>query len=183
MKIAIIGGIGSGKSEAAQIIRDLGNKVFDADKIYKEISESSEYLKKIQIAFPGSVKDGKLDRSFLGNIVFNNKAELEKLNSIAHPLVKNKIEELAKEFETIYVEVPVFAGSVLENYFDKVILIESDIKWRIARIIKRSGYDKEYAKKIIASQPSDDVLEKFADVIVINNKDLIHLRQQLIKVL
>ena len=183
MKIAIIGGIGSGKSEAAKIIKDLGNQVFDADAIYKEISETSDYLNKLETAFPGAVKDGKLDREYLGKIVFNNKQELEKLNAIAHPLVKDKIDELANKFETIYVEVPVFAGSVLENYFDKVILIESDIKWRIARIIKRSGYDKEYAKKIIASQPSDDVLEKFADVIVINNKDLIHLRQQLIKVL
>ena len=183
MKIAIVGGIGSGKSEAAKIIKDLGNPVFDADEIYKEISQTSDYLNKIETTFPGAVKDGQLDREYLGKIVFNNKEELEKLNSIAHPLVKDRIDELAKEYEDIYVEVPVFVGSILETYFDKVILIEADIKWRIARIIKRSGYDKEYAKKIIASQPSDDVLEKFADVIVINNKDLIHLRQQLIKVL
>ena len=54
---------------------------------------------------------------------------------------------------------------------------------RIARIIKRSGYDKEYAKKIIASQPSDNELETYADIIVKNNKDLLFLRQQLVKVL
>ena len=183
MKIAIVGGIGSGKSEAAKIIKDLGFHVFDADQIYKEIAETKLYLDQINIAFPGSVKDGKLDREYLGKIVFNNKAELEKLNAIAHPLVKERIDELAKQYDDIYVEVPVFVGSILENYFDKVILVESEIKFRISRIVKRSGYNKEYAKKIIASQPSDDVLETYADSIVENNKDLIHLRQQLIKVL
>ena len=183
MKIAIVGGIGSGKSEAANIIKDLGYHVFDADKIYKEITETKSYLDQIETAFPGAVKNGQLDREFLGNIVFNNKAELDKLNSIAHPLVKERIDELAKQYEDIYVEVPVFVGSILENYFDKVILVESEIKFRISRIVKRSGYDKEYAKKIIASQPSDAILETYADAIVVNNKDLIHLRQQLIKVL
>ncbi len=183
MKIAIIGGIGSGKSEAAKIIESFGNKVFDADKIYKEISEEKDYIEKIDKAFPGAVKDGKIDRAILGKMVFSDKALLEKLNSIAHPIVKERIDALANKYETIYVEVPVLVGSILETYFDKVILITSDVKYRIARIIARSGYDKEYAKKIIASQPSDSVLEKFADVIVINNKDLNYLRQQLAKVI
>jgi len=183
MKIAIIGGIGSGKSEAAKIIESFGNKVFDADKIYAEIMEDKSYIATIDKAFPGAVIDGKIDRKILGSIVFNDKQMLEKLNLIAHPLVKDRIDELSNMFETIYVEVPVFVGSILQDYFDKVILITSDTKYRIQRIIKRSGYDKEYAKKIILSQPSDDTLQKYADIIVINNKDLIHLRQQLAKLI
>ena len=183
MKIAIIGGIGSGKSEAAKIIKDLGYEVFDADAIYKEISEKDDYLKLVESTWPGAVKNGALDRAFLGKIVFSNKQELEKLNVIAHPLVKQRMDELSKDKEVVYFEVPVFVGSILENYFDRVILIEAETKFRISRIMKRSGYDKEYAKKIIASQPSDDELEKFADVIVENNKDQIHLRQQLAKVI
>ena len=183
MKIAIIGGIGSGKSEAAKIIKDLGYEVFDADAIYKEISEKDDYLKLVESTWPGAVKNGALDRAFLGKIVFSNKQELEKLNAIAHPLVKQRMDELSKDKEVVYFEVPVFVGSILENYFDRVILIEAETKFRISRIMKRSGYDKEYAKKIIASQPSDDELEKFADVIVENNKDQIHLRQQLAKVI
>ena len=183
MKIAIIGGIGSGKSEAAKIIKEMGYSVFDADEIYREISERDDYLKLVNATWPGAVKDGKLDRAYLGKIVFTNKQELEKLNAIAHPLVKQEIDTLSKDKDIIYVEVPVFVGSILQNYFDKVILVEAEIKFRISRIMKRSGYDKEYAKKIIASQPTDSELEKFADIIVENNKDQIHLRQQLAKVL
>ncbi len=183
MKIAIIGGIGSGKSAAAQIIKEMGYPVYDADKIYKEISEREDYLKLVNNTWPGAVKDGKLDREYLGKIVFSNKQELEKLNAIAHPLVKQEIDILSKDKEVVYVEVPVFVGSILQDYFDKVILVEAEVKFRISRIMKRSGYDKEYVKKIIASQPTDSELEKFADIIVENNKDQIHLRQQLAKVL
>ncbi len=183
MKIAIIGGIGSGKSEAANIIKDLGYPVYDADKIYKEISQRKDYLNLVESIWPGAVKDGALDRAYLGKIVFSNKAELDKLNAIAHPLVKEEIEKLSKDKEVVYVEVPVFVGSILQDFFDKVILVESEVKFRISRIIKRSGYDKEYAKKIIAAQPTDSELENFADIIVKNNKDLLYLRQQLAKVL
>ncbi len=183
MRIAIIGGIGSGKSEVSKIIESFGNLVISADAVYNEISQTSEYLDELNVTFPGAVKDGKMDRAFLGKLVFNNKEEMKKLNAIAHPKVMKKIEELSKDKETVYIEVPVFIGTEFENYFDKVILVESEIKFRISRIIKRSGYDKEYAKKIIASQPSDEELEKFADVIVKNNKDLLALRQALAKVI
>ena len=93
MKIAIIGGIGSGKSEVSKIIESFGNLVISADKVYSEISQTSEYLDLLNVTFPGAVKDGKMDREFLGKIVFNNKEELQKLNAIAHPLVMKKIEE------------------------------------------------------------------------------------------
>ena len=183
MKIAIIGGIGSGKSAAAQIIKEMGYPVYDADEIYREISTRKEYLDKVNATWPGAVKDNALDRAYLGKIVFSDKKELEKLNAIAHPLVKQEIDILSKDKEVVYFEVPVFVGSILQDYFDRVILVEAEVKFRISRIMKRSGYDKEYAKKIIASQPTDEELEKYADVIVENNKDHIHLRQQLAKVL
>ena len=171
MKVAIIGGIGSGKSAVAKIIEELGNTVYDADVIYKEISEEESYINTIAKEFDGAVVDGKIDRQILGKMVFTDKQKLAKLNSIAHPLVKQRIEELSKDKDTVYVEVSVFLGTELENFFDKVILVEADMKLRIARIIARTGYDKDYVKRIIASQPSDDKLENVADVIIINNKD------------
>ena len=183
MKIAIIGGIGTGKSEVGRIIASLGNKVYNADLIYKEITEEKDYIDTIDKEFPGVVVDGKIDRQILGKLVFTNREKLSKLNSLAHPLVQERIEKLVQEHETVYIEVPVFVGTTLETFFDKVILVEADMKIRIARIMQRTGYDKEHIKRIIAAQPSDKTLEKFADVIVINNKDLVHLRQQIVKVL
>ena len=184
MKVAIFGGIGSGKSTAAKIIKDLGYNVYDCDAIYAEIMQDKDYIAKIKEVFPSAVIDGAIDRKALGNIVFNDKNELTKLNSIAHPIVRERINELSKQsINDVFIEVPVFVGSGLENDFDRIILVSADTKIRIQRIIERSKYDKEYAKKIIASQPSDDELEKYATAIVLNNKDTLSLRQQIIKIL
>ena len=184
MKVAIIGGIGSGKSTAAKIIKDLGYEVYNCDEIYAEIMLEKDYITKIKELFPSAVNNGVIDRKVLGSIVFNDKKELSRLNAVAHPIIKERINEISKKSNNdVFIEIPVFIGSGLENDFDKVILVCADTKLRIQRIIERSNYDKEYVKKIIASQPSDQELEKYATAIVLNNRDALSLRQQIIKVL
>lgn len=184
MKIAIIGGIGSGKSTAAQIIKELGYSVYSCDEIYNLVLNEQSYIDEINKNFDGVVENNKIDKKKLGNIVFNNKAKLELLNSIAHPKVREKLDKLILDStKDIFIEVPVFVGSGLENYFDKVILVCADTKLRIQRIIARNNCDKEYAKKVINNQPSDKELEKYATSIVFNNKDKNALKYQIIKIL
>ena len=86
-KIAITGGIGSGKSEAIKIIKELGFPVFSCDEIYKEIIFSKEYVQRIEENFPTCVKNGIIDRKELSAIVFANREKRDLLNSLSHPLI------------------------------------------------------------------------------------------------
>ena len=91
IKIAVTGGIGSGKSLVIQILKEMGFPCFSCDEIYKEIIQTQDYVEKIKQAFPGVVIDGKIDRKRLGAFVFQEESKLEKLNEIAHPLIMSSL--------------------------------------------------------------------------------------------
>lgn len=184
IKIAVIGGIGCGKSKASKILEDLGYPVFDCDKIYKDITCTQEYLTLVEKTFPNSVKDGILDREYLGQLVFSDKSKLELLNSIAHPLVEKALNELIEKEKAskVFIEVQVLNENLI-SYFDKFLYITADMKYRIKRVMERSGYTKDYTKRIIAMQPDEKYYESLADYIIINNKGENELKSQLIKIL
>ena len=94
-KIAITGGIGSGKSLVLECIKEWGYPVFSCDEIYKELLQTKEFSQKITAAFPTCVKDEKIDRKELANIVCNNKEQLELLNKISHPIIMKTFTLLA----------------------------------------------------------------------------------------
>ena len=183
MKIGIVGGIGSGKSTVSSVLKDLGYEVIDCDKIYKELSFEKEYVDLVEKAFPGSVINGQIDRKILGETVFADKQKLNQLNNLAHPLVLKKLDSIVSNIDKdVFVEVQVLDESI-KNYLDKIILVEADMKLRIQRVIARSGYSKDYVKKIISSQTSDEEYEKIANYIILNNKGIQEIKQQLIKIL
>ena len=76
-KIAITGGIGSGKSLVLECIKELGYPVFSCDMIYKELLQTPKFARKIAELFPSCVKNNEIDRKELGNIVFNNKENIK----------------------------------------------------------------------------------------------------------
>lgn len=169
MKTAIIGGIGSGKSHITKLINSLGYTTYNCDDLYREITQTQEYKDIIETNFPGTVINNNIDRKILGNIVFSNYEKLELLNSIANPFIMNKINSLNLEND-VFIEVPVFIGSGLENgFFDKVILVEAPMELRIKRIQTRDNRSLEEINKIIQSQPLDDELRKYATSIIVND--------------
>ena len=181
MKIGIVGGIGSGKSTVSNILRELGYMVIDCDAVYKDITNEKEYIDLIDKTFPRCAIDGQIDRTILGNQVFNDKNKLAQLNSLAHPLVLKRLDEIINnQDKDVFIEVQV-VDDRMKNYLDKILFVSSDVKFRIQRVMARSGYSKEYVKKIIASQTSNEEYEKMATYIVLNNKGPLELRQQLIR--
>ena len=80
LKIAVTGGIGSGKSFALQYIASLGFPVFSCDEIYKQVILSKEYIEKIQQVFPECVIENQINRKKLAEIVFSNDAQMKQLN-------------------------------------------------------------------------------------------------------
>ncbi len=152
MRIAVIGGIGSGKSTALNLIKSKGYKVLSCDEVNEELLKNKEYLDRLSSAFSGVVKDNELDKKALSNIVFNSRTELDKLNAIAHPIIRKIVLENSSGEGVNFVEVPLLFESGMENDFDKILLIEAGVTSRIERAARRDGKTKEEIEAIIKNQ-------------------------------
>ena len=153
-KIAITGGIGSGKSEAIKIIKELGFPVFSCDEIYKEVILSKEYVQRIEENFPTCVKNGIIDRKELSTIIFNQREKLDLLNSLSHPLIMQKLlMEMEKTPQSlIFAEVPLLFENGFETMFDHIIVIQRSKNNRIQSLLQRDNLSEQEIQKRIAAQ-------------------------------
>jgi len=164
VKIAVTGGIGSGKSTAISYIRDLGFPVFSCDQIYGEIIQTDEFIQKIANVFPETIINGKIERGILGEIVFSNPKKREELNAIAHPLIMRVLFQRMDtcEYEYVFAEVPLLFEGNFENQFDKIIVISQSETKRIEYVQKRNNLSEEEIKNRINAQFKYDSLEGLA---------------------
>lgn len=154
IKVAITGGIGSGKSTVAQYIKEMGYPVFSCDEIYKEIIKRDDYISAIRQEFPSAVINGKIERQILSEIVFLDPKKREQLNEIAHPLIMSTLYERMEKCEgaLIFAEVPLLFEENLENQFDRTLVILREEEKRIDAVQKRDCLDDESIKKRIQAQ-------------------------------
>ena len=188
-KIAITGGIGSGKSEAIKIIKELGFSVFSCDEIYKEVILSKEYVQEIEKNFPTCVKSGKIDRTELANIVFNQPEKRDLLNRIAHPLIMkellSKMQQIPDDF--IFAEVPLLFEGGYESLFDYIFIITRSKKERIQSVTKRDNLSKEEILKRMDSQFNyneenlKEVTKRAGVQIISNAEDLVSFKEKITK--
>ena len=177
MKIAVIGGIGSGKSEAMSTIKEMGYKTLSADEINAEMLKDPEYQAKLEGLFPGVVKDGVVDKKAISNIVFNNPHELAKLNNLAHPEICKRMREA--DGDPLIIEVPLIFESYTQDMFDEIILVTAPKKIKLERLVGR-GLDKKKAKLIMWNQVSDKKLKKIATKIIDNSGDKEQLKEKVL---
>jgi len=172
LKVAIVGGIGSGKSTVRDIIYDMGYRALDADRLYnEEVVAEESYLSQLSQIWPEAVKDDKLNRRYLRDVVFSDKSKLEVLNRLSHPLIKRKILDLITEDDSIvFVEVSAIDDNT-KDFFDKIVAIVADTPTRISRVKKRNGFSEATIKKIMNSQPTEEELIDIADITVVNSTD------------
>lgn len=153
-RIAITGGIGSGKSMAGTLIREMGYPVFSCDEIYKEVLHSPEYIKKMEAYFPTAVTNGEIDRAKLAEIVFHDEGKRRTLNGLAHPLVMQK---LRKEMDgcgnsLVFAEVPLLFEGNFEGEFDCVLVIERELSVRVQAVQERDHLEADAVKSRIQTQ-------------------------------
>ena len=153
-KIAITGGIGSGKTYVAEYIKKQGYPVFSCDEIYRELSQSASYIEKVQQLFPGVVSNNQIDKKKLAQIVFSNKIELEKLNHLSHPLIMTTLyEEMGKaQGKVVFAEVPLLFEGGFEKDFHETIFVKRKLSSRIQGIIQRDKISEEDAISRIHNQ-------------------------------
>jgi dephospho-CoA kinase len=184
--IGLSGGIGSGKSTVAKIFAELGAVVIDADAIAKEVLEPGQIgFENVLLHFGTEVLDssGNIDRKELAKLVFNNESQLAYLEGIVHPAVIARVteirESLPHEAVVIY-DTPLLFEKKLQDQFDKVIIVVSDLELRTARLVDR-GLSIQDIDSRIANQATDDEKVAVADIVLVNNGSIQDLRDQVLK--
>ena len=180
MKIAITGTIGSGKSTLMTIIKDMGYQTLTCDEIAHALQEPNQpgYLA-ITTNFKNILNEkGKIDRFKLGNIVFNDKSELKKLNTLMFPLIKAELISEMAHASLIFVEVPLLFEAHFEDLFDYSILVVADENLIHERLNKR-GLNTEAIVSRLTNQMNVEDKKILADYIIENNHNLEEMKKQL----
>jgi dephospho-CoA kinase len=178
LKIAVTGGIGSGKSTFCDYLSSKAFPLLKADDISKEIlAKDDEVKKKIIKAFgQESFKEGKPNKTYLAEKVFSNPKNVIKINSILHPKVIKKTEELLHELSTknklIFVEAALIYEADMEDLFDYVVLVTADEKIRMERKTKFDNFSEKTFIERNENQIPDEEKKKRADFIFENNAGL-----------
>lgn len=183
--IGLTGGIGTGKSTAARYFQELGALIIDADRVGKEIADSNPEVKeKIKFEFGRNFFDskGNLKRKELGNLVFANNKELQKLNNILHPLMIKIIEEkvqkdiFSNKYKMIIVDAAIIFELNQEKKFDFIVTVSSNKDICRKRILKKNGISSENFEDRFNSQINPEIKEKKSDYVIKNNGTINELR-------
>lgn len=182
--IGITGGIGSGKSTVARIFGLLGIPVYSADDAAKEIMVKDQLLiEQIKDHFGAEayLPDGNLNRKFISNIVFNDKTQLEKLNSIVHPATIRDSEIWANRQKSPYVikEAALMFETESFHHVDKVIGVYAPESLRILRVMKRDGVSRNEVLARMHKQIDDRIKMKLSDFVVYNDEQQMVIPQVL----
>ena len=181
--IGLTGGIASGKSTVSRFLSRLGAVVIDVDIIAREVtSPGSLGLRRIIEAFGQEFlfPDGSLDRKKLAQLVFHDKGALKLLNSIVHPLVMERVEDILEALSrksqiegvktVVVLDAPLLLEAGADRLVDEVWVVSVDEKTQMERLMKREGFSREEALSRIRSQMPQKEKEKRADRIIDNSK-------------
>ncbi len=186
-KIAITGGIGSGKSTAIQQVQSMGYPVFSCDEIYREVINTPSYIDKIKEYFPSTVINGKIDRKLLAQLIFQDPQKRHLLNSLAHPLIMEKLNVYMKNCASnlVFAEVPLLFEGNFEEYFDYIFVIEREVDKRIQALQKRDHFSIAAIQERIDAQfdysslKGQERLKKCNAYIILNNDSVELLNKNL----
>ena len=175
--IGLTGGIGSGKTSVASKLRALGARVFDADEVAKNaVLPGTEGFRKVVEIFGTRIVDaeGKLDRTVLAEIVFNDKESLKTLEEIIHGYVWQETDKFLIECRqagerAVILDVPLLIECGWYKKVDEVWLVALPVEKQIMRTMERSGMTAEAVQARIAAQMSLDEKKKYATLIIDNS--------------
>ena len=191
LKVALTGGIGSGKSEVSTLFSKWGAYIFDADTIAKQILDKNRTAQKELILEFGSdiiSAEGIIDKKKLSRVAFQNEFNQLKLNTIIHPYVFKEIDMcfesiLEKGNHDIFiVDAALIYESGADTHMDYVIVVTSHLRIRTERVMKRGDLNRdEFLKRVDLQWPEKDKIE-LANFIIYNNESKDELKKEAKKV-
>ncbi|MGB1029556.1 MAG: dephospho-CoA kinase [Pseudoalteromonas marina] len=175
--LGLTGGIGCGKTAVSNMFEQLGITIVDADIIARQVVKpKSDGLNAIVSKFGQGIllSDGTLNRSALRERIFTNNADKEWLNTLLHPLIRNKIHNDITTAKSAYVVLvaPLLFENGLDKLCNRTLLIDIPQSVQIARTASRDNVSVEQVKAIIAAQMSREDKQKKADDILNNDRAL-----------
>ena len=182
--LGIIGGIGSGKSTASALFRQLGAAVISADDIGHQVLLLPDIKKAVQERWGSAVfgADGEIDRRKLAAIVFANEQELTHLKSLTHPLIAAEMHRQREEHERNGVQLclldaPLLLESNWEPMVDLIIFVSASAEERWNRVKNRGWSEREWKQRESAQLPVEEKSRR-ASIVLDNSGDTDHLRMQ-----
>ena len=172
IKVAICGGIGSGKSTICQMFAERGAAIYDSDSRAKALMNESAELREALISEFGEecYEGDELNRPYLASKVFGSEEQLAKLNSIVHPAVKDDFLHWAEEQDSDYciLETAILFESGFDAVVDCSVAVLAPMPLRVQRAMERDGATKEQVEARIKAQMSDDELMRRANFAIVN---------------
>ena len=189
--IGLIGGIGSGKSSAAAALAKLGARVISGDLLGHEALRDADIKKQVVEHWGKRVLDrqGEIDRSRLGAIVFGNPEERRKLEAIVHPYIKRRLAEeidaaqADRRVKLIVVDAAVMLEVGWSKHCDRILYVEAPRNLRLKRLAQQRGWTaKELAAREEAQMPLSEK-KAFADAVLNNSGSVEQLQEEIGKLL
>jgi dephospho-CoA kinase len=171
--VGLTGGIGSGKSLAAQFFSQLGALVIDADQLARSVIErGSEGFDEVLLRFGDTVLiNGDIDRVALGQIIFENPQAKKDLEAIIHPRIRAEFEEAVASLEADQImvyEIPLLVETNASDRFDFIVTVESQPELRKERLRARGMFHSDIEKRM-ASQATEEQRREIADCVLTND--------------
>ncbi|MGY8854586.1 dephospho-CoA kinase [Methylophilaceae bacterium Uisw_097] len=184
--IGLTGGIGSGKSAATKILKEIGLKNIDLDQITHDLMKPGKigYIE-IKKEFGGKYIDinNAIDRKLLRNEIFSSLELKKRIESILHPNIfkecNKKLNKLKHEKYLVLVIPLLFETKTYTNLIDESLLIDCSFRTQIERVISRDGVSEALANRIIKNQMSRDRKLLLADKVILNDGNIHNLKVQL----
>lgn len=183
LRVALTGGIASGKSVVTDMFAELGAPIVDTDIIAREVVEPGQpALREIRERFGAMIIDaaGQLDRRELRKRIFSDPEARQDLENILHPRIgeetRRQVEAAGGSYQLIV--VPLLVGSQLLEIVDRVLVVDCDEETQIQRLLARDAETLEQARRILAAQSSRQERLDIADDVITNDDSLATTRAQ-----
>ena len=180
--VGLTGSIGMGKSTTAQMFRDEGCPVFDADVAVHELyAKGGKAVPIIRAVFPDAIKDGAVDRAILGKHMRADPLQLKVLESFIHPLVSESraaFFEENKAADIVIMDVPLLFETGLDKAVHHIVVVTAPADIQRERVLARDGMTAELFDSLLARQTPDAEKRKRAHTLIFTDKGLANAREQ-----